>query len=98
MLSDGGHHLAVVAAVHVGDLHALTRGDLHVGKQLFDVGALVFVGRRWVVERSVAWMTRCRRLARDYERLSTTLAGLHFAAFAMLMLARFFGDNPWKGI
>jgi transposase len=24
--------------------------------------------RRWVVERSLAWMTRCRRLARDYER------------------------------
>ena len=24
--------------------------------------------RRWVVERSLAWLTRCRRLARDYER------------------------------
>ena len=42
-------------------------------------------------------MARCRRLARDYERLSTTLAGLHFVAFAMLMLTRLLGDNPWKG-
>jgi hypothetical protein len=34
-------------------------------------------------------MARFRRLARDYERLPETLAGLHFLAFAILMLARF---------
>lgn len=44
--------------------------------------------RRWVVERDFAWMARFRRLARDYERLAQTLAGLHFLAFACLMLAR----------
>ena len=48
----------------------------------------VLLPRRWVVERSFAWMARFRRLARDYERLPTTLAGLHFIAFACLMLAR----------
>ena len=32
---------------------------------------------------------RFRRLARDYERLPQTLAGLHFVAFAMLMALRF---------
>ena len=57
----------------------------------------VLLPRRWVVERSFAWMARCRRLARDDERLSTTLAGLHFVAFAMLMLTRLLGDNPWQG-
>jgi putative transposase len=45
--------------------------------------------RRWVVERSFAWMARFRRLARDYERLPETLAGLHCLAFAMLVLKRF---------
>lgn len=45
--------------------------------------------RRWVVERSFAWTARFRRLARDYERLPETLAGLHFVAFAMLMALRF---------
>jgi len=45
--------------------------------------------RRWVVERSFAWTTRFRRLARDYERLPETLADLHFLAFATLMLRRF---------
>ena len=42
-----------------------------------------------VVERSFAWAARFRRLARDYERLPETLAGLHFLAFAMLLLKRF---------
>jgi transposase len=32
--------------------------------------------RRWVVERSFAWAARFRRLARDYERLDTSLKGL----------------------
>jgi transposase len=49
----------------------------------------VLLPRRWVVERSFAWTARFRRLARDYERLPETLAGLHFLAFAILMLHRF---------
>jgi transposase len=48
----------------------------------------VLLPRRWVVERSFAWKTRFRRLVRDYERLTTTLTGLHFVAFACLALAR----------
>ncbi len=46
----------------------------------------VLVPRRWVVERSFAWATRFRRLAKDYERLPATVDGLHFVAFACLML------------
>ena len=49
----------------------------------------VLLPRRWVVERDFAWAARFRRLARDYERLATTLAGLHLLAFACLMLHRF---------
>ena len=48
----------------------------------------VLLPRRWVVERSFAWATRFRRLARDYERLPGTVAGLYFVAFACLMLHR----------
>jgi transposase len=48
----------------------------------------VLLPRRWVVERSFAWMARFRRLANDYERLPETVAGLHFVAFACLMLHR----------
>lgn len=49
----------------------------------------VLLPKRWVVERSNAWAARFRRLARDYEQLAETLAGLHFVAFAILMLKRF---------
>lgn len=46
----------------------------------------VLLPKRWVVERSFAWLSRFRRLARDYERLPGTLAQLHWLAFACLML------------
>ncbi len=46
----------------------------------------VLLPRRWVVERSFAWAARFRRLAKDYERLPTTLAGLHFVAYVCLMV------------
>lgn len=48
----------------------------------------VLLPRRWVVERSFAWLNRFRRLVQDYERLAETLAGLHLVAFTVLMLHR----------
>jgi len=48
----------------------------------------VLLPRRWVVERSFAWAVRFRRLAKDYERLASTLAGMHLAAFVCVMLAQ----------
>ncbi|MEM8494478.1 MAG: transposase, partial [Planctomycetota bacterium] len=48
----------------------------------------VLLPRRWVVERSFGWLTRFRRLGRDYERLASTLKGMHLLAFAAIMLAK----------
>jgi transposase len=48
----------------------------------------VLLPRRWVVERSFAWVARFRRLARDYERLAETVAAFHFLVFAILMLVK----------
>jgi len=48
----------------------------------------VLLPRRWVVERSFAWLAKFRRLARDYERLPQVLAGLHLLALVCLLLAR----------
>lgn len=50
----------------------------------------VLLPRRWVVERSFGWAARFRRLARDYERLASTMAGYHWVAFAILMLQSIF--------
>lgn len=54
----------------------------------------VLLPRRWVVERSFAWTARFRRLARDFERAPETLRGLHFLAFAILMLQAFVKTIP----
>ncbi len=49
----------------------------------------VLLPRRWVVERSFAWLARFRRLARDCERLPETLKGLHLLASSILMPRKF---------
>ncbi len=48
----------------------------------------VLLPRRWVVERTFGWLGRFRRLARDYERLTTTLEGWHWVAAVVLLLVR----------
>ena len=50
--------------------------ELHVVKLPEAKKGFVLLPRRWVVERSFGWVNRFRRLARDYERLPETLAGL----------------------
>jgi transposase len=50
----------------------------------------VLLPKRWVVERSFAWAARFRRLAKDYERLSSSVVGLHWVAFITLMLNSIF--------
>ena len=50
----------------------------------------VLLPRRWVVERSFAWAARFRRLGRDYERLASSLAGIHWLAFVTLSLNSLF--------
>jgi transposase len=61
--------------------------DLTVVKLPEAKKGFVLLPRRWVVERSFAWMGRFRRLARDYERLSTHLAGYHWLTAIMLALS-----------
>jgi len=59
---------------------------LHVLKLPEAKMGFVLLTRRWVVGCSFAWMARFRRLARYYERLASTLEGLHYVAFSILML------------
>jgi transposase len=75
------------AAAEAANKHGI---QLEVIKHTEAKRGFVLLPRRWVVERSFAWAARFRRLARDYERLSNTLAGFHYFAFAWLMLANLF--------
>jgi len=76
-----GAAAAQAAATHGIRLEVVKLPDVKKG--------FVLLPRRWVVERSFGWVARFRRLARDYERLPETLAGLHFLAFVILMLHHF---------
>ena len=84
--------LAYVDQGYTGDRPAEAAGkqkiELSVVKLPEAKRGFVLLPRRWVVERSFAWAARFRRLARDYERLASTLKGMHLAAFAIVMLAR----------
>src|ERR1019366_6157120 len=44
----------------------------------------IVLPRRWIVERTIAWLNRCRRLAKDWENLN--LSGLIFLRFASIRL------------
>ena len=46
------------------------------------------VPRRWVVERTFAWLNHYRRLSKDYEYLMTTGDAMIYAAMVRLMLRR----------
>ena len=63
--ADGGYRgpepAAGLGEIGLGDL-------LEIVKKPKDVEGFTVLVRRWVVERSFAWMGRCRRLARDFER------------------------------
>lgn len=60
--------------------------DLAVVKLAEAKRGFVVLRRRWAVECSFAWTTRCRRLVKDYKRYATTLGELYFVTFAFLRL------------
>lgn len=54
--------------------------------------------RRWVVERTFAWLGNYRRLARDYEQLSLSSETFVYMASCDLVMKRLAGTNatPWR--
>ena len=53
------------------------------------------IPRRWVVERTFAWLGRCRRLSKDYEELTETTEAWIYAAMTGLMLRRLAHPNAF---
>lgn len=46
------------------------------------------ISRRWVVERSIGWLTRFHRLVRDYEERLDVSETMIFMAMGSLLLRR----------
>lgn len=83
--------LAFVDQEYTGEAPAEAAKEEGIERQVIKLAeakkGFVLLPRRWVVERSFGWVSRFRRLARDYERLPETLAGMHFIVFTILMLS-----------
>jgi transposase len=53
-----------------------------------DLHSFVVVPKRWIVERTLAWISRNRRLMRDFERYARTVAAFTRLAMIKIMLRR----------
>jgi transposase len=94
--ADGGYRGAFLAWArqhHRISFEIVTRGDggrrrrwVAPGEQPPVVPAFAVVPRRWVVERTFAWLGRYRRLSKDYEFLpATSEAVIHLAMIQLLV-------------
>ena len=69
-------HTALASILPNLETEIVKRSDLSKG--------FVALPKRWIVERSIAWLNRCRRLAKDWENLN--LSGLIFLRLASIRL------------
>ena len=75
----------VVAATGAWKIEIVKRSDLH---------RFVVLPKRWIVERTFAWISRNRRLARDFERYARTVAAFVRLAMIRIMLRRLTRPTP----
>ena len=71
----------------------LVRLDLEIVKRLGHAKGFVVLPKRWIVERTFAWISRNRRLARDFERYTRTVAAFFRLAMIRIMLRRLTRTN-----
>jgi putative transposase len=83
IFADGGYRGELVEWVSA-ELHAI----LEIVLKLADQKGFQVLPRRWVIERTFAWISRNRRLARDYERLASSSEALIYIAMIRLGLRR----------
>ncbi|WP_036335085.1 IS5 family transposase, partial [Modestobacter caceresii] len=90
--ADGGYANVVDTSLitHARDELGL---ELEIVRRCDDVRGFQVLPRRWVVERSFGWLTRSRRLARDYERKTEHAEAMIKVAMIRLMAARLTGRH-----
>jgi putative transposase len=81
--ADGGY-----AGQLIGWVKEVCGWALEIVKRNDDQTGFVVLPRRWVVERTLAWLGRYRRLSKDYEALPRTSEALIYAAMCNLMVRR----------
>jgi transposase len=65
---------------------ALRRVRLEIVKRADAAKGFVVLPKRWIVERTIGWLNRCRRLAKDWENLNRkALAFLRLASIRLMV-------------
>ena len=60
--------------------------DVEIVRRSDQAKGFVVLPMRWIVERTLAWLNRCRRLAKDLENLNrTALAFLRMASIRLML-------------
>jgi transposase len=60
--------------------------DIEIVKRSDRVSGFAVLPKRWIVERTIAWLNRCRRLAKDWENLNRkALAFLRLASIRLML-------------
>ncbi|MEW2624351.1 transposase [Streptomyces sp. NPDC048106] len=67
---------------------------LEIVKRADDTSGFVVLPRRWVVERTLSWLMRSRRLVRDFETLPAMHEAMVLWSMTMLMSSRLAGRRP----
>jgi putative transposase len=62
--------------------------DVEIVKRSDQAKGFVVLPKRWIVERSLAWLNRCRRLAKDWENLNHSACTFLRLASIRLMLRK----------
>jgi putative transposase len=81
--ADGGY-----AGQLVGWVRDRTGWVLEIIQRPADAVGFVLLPKRWVVERTFAWLSKCRRLSKDYEQLIPSSEARIRLAMIALMLRR----------
>src|SRR5712675_994325 len=64
----------------------LPRLETEIVKRSAHAKGFVQLAKRWIVERTIAWLNRCRRLAKDWENLNrNALAFLKLASIRLML-------------
>ena len=69
---------------------------IQIIKRTDDVKGFQLLPRRWVVERTFAWLGRYRRLSKDYEFYPETSESMIYLAMSFLMVRRIAPPYPFK--
>jgi len=83
LLVDGGYSgknfAGAIKKIIRAEVEVVKRGDLH---------KFVVIPKRWVVERSFAWLEKCRRLWKNCEKKLSTSRQMIMLAFISLLMRR----------